>query len=158
MPLIDPPAPWFVVGTNSGLCSPWCGRLRVAYFRAFGFALLLALLNVWSAASQEPSLTKQEECLLNMLELQQSVMGGLSRDADAQMRRVADEAHALAISDDNKQRMLAICDDGFPNAVPPDRQDEVIAIAACRYRDRLASEYKSGGLALPERFKHLCSR
>lgn len=117
--------------------------------------LVLLPLGQGLAAQEDyalPPLTPQEECAVTFMTLLNTAMGGLSQNSDAQMRRLAMEADAQMRDEQFKQALTERCgaDGPYIGKLPADRQNAVVGIATCRYRDMLAAEYERDGLAMPQ--------
>ena len=123
--------------------------------------LVLLPLGQGLAAQEDyalPPLTPEEECAVTVMTLLNTAMGGVSLDSDAQMRRLANQASEQMQNEEFKQELLERCGPDFPNAgrFPADRQNVIVEIATCRYRDLLVSEYERDGLAIPQRWTAIC--
>ena len=122
--------------------------------------LLLILLfgQGLSAREDHIPLSSEEECVVTLMTMLNTVMAGLSRDSDEQMQRLANQASEQMENEEFKQELVERCGLDFPNAgrFPADRQNVIVEIVTCRYRDLLASEYERDGLAIPQRWTAIC--
>ncbi|WP_449396674.1 hypothetical protein [Devosia riboflavina] len=121
-----------------------------------GWILALALFTVVPVDTQAAAtLTADEECGVAFMLHMNTIMSGVSRDADEQMRRLAEEAADASDGFASSMESCKAAVQAMPSW-PQERQDAVVEVAKCRYIDLLKAEYARDQVPMPDDVNSIC--